>query len=98
MEDIERTAILDLTDCKYIMDLHLRAKKALKFPDFYGCNWSAFWDSLSMDSPINTVTVKGTKTMSKDLQPSLETMIKIFERQKERCTKYGLFFNYVIED
>ena len=95
---MERTAILDLTDCKYIMDFHQRAKKALKFPDFYGNNWSAFWDSLSMDSPIDFVTIKGTHTISEELQPALEQMLEIFERCKNRCRKLELPFDYIIED
>ncbi|MDE5648797.1 MAG: barstar family protein [Oscillospiraceae bacterium] len=95
---MERTAILDLTDCKYIMDFHERAKKTLRFPDFYGYNWSAFWDSLSMDSPIDFVTIKGAHTISKELQPALEQMLEIFERCKNRRKKLELSFDYVIED
>ena len=37
-------AILDLTDCQYLGELHKRIKVALEFPDHYGENWDAFWD------------------------------------------------------
>ena len=46
-------AILDLTDCQYLGELHKRIKVALDFPDHYGENWDAFWDSLRSDSPVD---------------------------------------------
>ncbi|KUN76674.1 barstar family protein [Streptomyces griseoruber] len=27
--------------------LHLLLKRELRFPDFYGMNWDAFWDSIT---------------------------------------------------
>ena len=40
-------AILDLTDCQYLGELHKRIKVALEFPDHYGENWDAFWDCIT---------------------------------------------------
>lgn len=37
---------LDLTGCKGYYELHERIRQAFNFPNFYGHNWSAFWDLL----------------------------------------------------
>ena len=54
MEDrVEAT--LDLSDCKYLGELHQRIKIALDFPNHYGANWSALtvlWNMLQ--SSANT--------------------------------------------
>ena len=42
----KKIVTLDLTDCKYLGEIHQRIKKAFHFPDFYGENWSAFWDQI----------------------------------------------------
>ena len=36
--DGEKTAILDLTGCKSIGEMHRRIQKALDFPEHYGAN------------------------------------------------------------
>ena len=38
---------IDFSNVKYYMEIHPIIQKALDFPDYYGCNWSAFWDCLS---------------------------------------------------
>lgn len=43
MED-NKCVILDLTDCRYLGELHRRIKVAFDFPDYYGENWDAFYD------------------------------------------------------
>ena len=40
---------LDLTDCRYIDDLHERIRVAFGFPEWYGENWDAFWDLIRTD-------------------------------------------------
>ena len=45
MEEI-RHAILDLSGCKDLRDLHTRIRDSLDFPDYSGKHWSAFWDCL----------------------------------------------------
>ena len=44
-----KKAVLDLSNCKYALEMHERFKNALEFPEHYGENWSAFWDSLMYD-------------------------------------------------
>ena len=76
-------AVIDLTDCKYIMDLHERIRVALDFPEGYGKNWDAFWDMLNRDCEYHYVIVKGSNTVAKELKKSVEMMREIMEENKQ---------------
>lgn len=39
--------VIDLSGIESIEMLHQKLKVSLGFPDFYGMNWDAFWDSIS---------------------------------------------------
>jgi ribonuclease inhibitor len=53
---------IDLSDIKSIEELHLMFKKELYFPQFYGENWDAFWDSIRGLTTMPTVlTLTGWK-------------------------------------
>jgi ribonuclease inhibitor len=49
MEEESRVAIIkiDLSGVMTVQDLHLELARALNFPDFYGQNWDAFWDTIT---------------------------------------------------
>ena len=85
----EKIITLDLTGCKYLGEIHQRIKKAFGFPDFYGENWSAFWDLLWSECDANKVVIVGEETVSKELKPSVETMNGILQELKEDRIKYG---------
>ena len=91
-------AILDLTDCKYLLEMHERIKTALQFPSYYGRNWDAFWDSLTYESPVDFVEICGEGTVSKELRPSLEKMHEILEGVKRKRAELGWKFDYKIVD
>ena len=91
-------AILDLTDCKYLGELHQRIQIALDFPEHYGANWSAFWDSLSMDSSVEYVRIVGESTMPANLRKHLDKMHELLDRCKAQRASWGLFFSYEIVD
>lgn len=92
------TVILDLTNCKYIMELHQRIKEAFQLPEYYGCNWSAFWDSLRFDSPVEYVRIVGEHTVAEPLKTHLDRMHEILQRCKEECASNGAFFDYEVVD
>lgn len=86
---MKKIVTLDLTDCRFLGEIHLRIKKAFDFPDFYGENWDAFWDLLWSECDANKIVVIGEKTVSKELIPSVEMVNKILQELKEDRKKYG---------
>lgn len=91
-------ATIDLTDCKYLMELHERIKKGLNLEDGYGRNWSAFWDEINRNIKCGFITVKGSETVSKELESSVEKMHEILERNKQSWTNSDFPFDYEFVD
>ncbi len=71
---------LDLTGCKYLDELHERIRKAFGFPEWYGKNWSAFWDMLWSECDADKVIIKGEKSLHVELEPHLDKMHEILQR------------------
>ena len=71
---------LDLTGCKYLYDLHERIKTAFDFPEWYGKNWSAFWDLLWSECDADKVVIKGENTLPKDFNNAIIAMHECLER------------------
>ncbi|RPF43276.1 barstar (barnase inhibitor) [Hydrogenoanaerobacterium saccharovorans] len=87
---------LDLTDCKYLGELHQRIKKAFDFPDFYGENWDAFWDLLWSECDADKVVILGEHTMPKEFDWHLEKMHEVLYDFKNDCAKDGERFEFEI--
>lgn len=51
------TVILDLTDCRYLGELHQRIKVAFDFSDYYGETWDALYDLICMDSQAEKIII-----------------------------------------
>lgn len=72
---------LDFTGCKSPLELHLIIKDTFEFPDFYGNNPSALWDSLWEYCPPDTVIyAKGVNTLPKDFDEYMNKIFDIFKR------------------
>lgn len=78
-----RKATIDLTDCKYLLEMHERIRVALDFPKGYGMNWDAFWDSLNRDCEYDYIEVIGSDTVAEELKPSVKMMKDIMEENKQ---------------
>ena len=73
---------LDLTDCKYVGELHQRIKEVFHFPDYYGENWDALWDCLDGrfdDCGEFVIKVYGFYALSDELQEACAPMLEVFE-------------------
>lgn len=47
MDDRREIVEIDLSVATTPRDLHLLLARSLGFPDWYGCNWDAFWDAIT---------------------------------------------------
>ena len=74
---------LDFTNVKYFLDVHYIIKTSLDFPDYYGCNWSAFWDCLTdmYGDPIH-IEIIGLNVIEKKFDNTANKMIEILKRFK----------------
>lgn len=93
-----KKAVLDLSDCKYALEMHERFKNALEFPEHYGNNWSAFLDSLVYDSSVEYVEIHGENSVADELRPMLEKLHEVLDRAKGQCAKLDWQFDYIILD
>jgi RNAse (barnase) inhibitor barstar len=94
---------VDLTDCKYVMAFWDRIKTAFEFPEFFGKNWSAFWDLISKECPAHMVTVIGANKLPKDWKTLkgihyAEMTRHILQKNKEYKAKYNYEFDYEFVD
>lgn len=94
---------LDLTDCKYLGELHERIRVAFDFPEWYGANWDAFWDLLWSECDADELIIVGENTMSGEFRGQLKTMHEILDRLvQERAEDSKIYddikpFSYRVE-
>ena len=82
------TINIDLSSCRFVDEIHEKLKECFGFPDYYGKNWSAFWDYLDDfcgdRTSETTVHVDGLDRLSKDLRSYAEKMVEIMHRAEEQ--------------
>ncbi len=90
---------LDLTDCKFLLEIHKRIRDAFDFPEWYGENWNAFWDLLWSECDADKVIVKGENTLPKDFKEDIDIMHEVLDDCVNFRKKYNLNpFTYEIID
>lgn len=90
---------IDFSGCKTWDEFHERIRKAFDFPEWYGKNWSAFWDLLWSECDADKVIIKGEYTLPSGFKDQLPIMHKILERNKKQREKTGdKPFSYEIID
>ena len=94
---------LDLTDCKYLCELHERIRVAFDFPEWYGANWDAFWDLLWSECDADEVVIVGERTLSDEFSSNLKVMHEVLDDLvKERAEDSNIYddikpFSYRID-
>ena len=75
--------VVDFTNVKYYLEMHAVIEKSLDFPDYYGCNWSAFWDCLTdmYGDPIY-IKIIGLEVIERKFGDAAEKMIGILKEFK----------------
>ena len=80
---------IDVTEIKTAKELQEKLKKELDFPEFYGMNWDAFWDTITglVELP-ERLTITGWDniviTLPKESK-TLKTLLEKFNRDYPMC-------------
>ncbi|WP_442961408.1 barstar family protein [Pseudomonas sp. BRG-100] len=69
-------------------ELHFFLKDALGFPEWYGCNWDAFWDAIMglVEMPEHLKN-SGWNTLSKRLPEDARLMHECLTEMKVECKR-----------
>ena len=74
---------IDFTNVNYYIEMHYAIREGLDFPDYYGCNWSAFWDCLTdmVGDPVH-IEIIGLDIIERKFDGAAEKMLEILKRFK----------------
>jgi RNAse (barnase) inhibitor barstar len=63
--------------------MHFVIREALDFPDYYGCNWDAFWDCLTnmIGRPIH-IEIIGLEVIERKFDDAAKNMIETLKEFK----------------
>ena len=91
------TITLAVMDAASAQSLHEMLAVALRFPDYYGKNWDAFWDCITdpdqSDMPRRLI-VSGFDMLQQRLPREAELLRRcLIERQREKPTFEVVFEN-----
>ena len=83
--------IVDFTNVKYYLEMHAVIEKSLDFPDYYGCNWDAFWDCLNdMYGTSIHIEIIGIEVIERKFGNAAEKMIGILKEFKRDWDRFIL--------
>ena len=94
----DNVIVLDLRDCKYIGEIHLRIKETFGFPDYYGENWHAFKDAFITVGVPSKIEIKGVTSIPSRLKGEIHKMMDTLESMKQELLSYGLDFDFELID
>ena len=86
---------LDLSDCKYLGEMHERIRKAFNFPEWYGANLSAFEDLISSDFSGDEIIILGSKSLKSDLQDTFSKIISVLDSNIEKRISLSALHNHI---
>lgn len=92
----KKYAVLDLSGCQYINELHDRIEKALNFPEYYGRNLDAFLDCINSECDIDFITIIGSSDVYDDLKPTVAKILEMLEENKQDWADSDSPFDYEI--
>ncbi len=86
---------LDLTDCKYLGELHERIRVAFNFPEWYGANLSAFDDLMSTECDADELVILGVNTLTKELSEYMTKVKNVLDKVVREREYYNNLYNDV---
>ena len=80
---------IDFTKVNHYLEMHFVIRQALDFPDYYGCNWDAFWDCLTdmVGRPIN-IEIIGLDVIERKFDNAAKMMIDMLREFKHYDDDY----------
>ena len=92
---------IDFTNVKCFLEMHKIIQKSLEFPDYYGCNWDAFWDCLTdmYGEPIH-IEIIGLDIIEHKFDNATNKMMTILQRFKHynKSFEKDILIEIVIDD
>ena len=75
---------IDFTGVNYYLEMHAVIWHSLDFPDYYGCNWDAFWDCLNdmYGDPMH-IEIIGLDVIEAKFDDAADKMLRILRRFKQ---------------
>lgn len=82
---------IDFTKVEHYIEMHKVIQEALDFPDYYGCNWDAFWDCLTdMVGRSVHIEIIGLNVIEQKFGDEAKIMVDILKEFKHyRNDKYA---------
>ena len=75
--------VIDFSNMKTHWEIHQIIKEGLDFPDYYGCNWDAFWDCLTdMVGRKIHIQIVGIDVLRRGYDDTAEKMLEILQEFK----------------
>ena len=74
---------VDFTNVKTYYEMHWCVRDSLNFPDYYGCNWDAFWDCLTnmVGRPVH-IEIIGLDVIERKFDDAARIMIETLKEFK----------------
>ena len=85
-DDIRKEIVtLQVGNIQDARELHLLLKRELEFPDFYGMNWDAFWDTITglVELP-ETLRFDGWDQLTTVLPDDSQTLSELLHKFNEK--------------
>ena len=77
---------IDFTNVNYYLEMHGVIWHALEFPDYYGCNWDAFWDCLTdMIGEKIHIQIVGIDELCNGYGDTADKMLEILQEFRHYC-------------
>jgi len=89
---------LDLSGARDSGEMHEIIRETFDFPDYYGCNWAAFWDCLTnmLGRPIN-IEIFGLENLERKIEGAANKILSILSDLKHfGQNKYVQSVNVII--
>ena len=83
MYQFKEKYIINFTKVEHYLEMHHIIRQALDWPDYYGCNWDAFWDCLTnmLGRPVH-IEIIGLEVIKQKFGDTAEKMLQILKEFK----------------